>query len=343
MLTLAPGESGGSETYARGLAKTLAARGRVEVTAFVPPLAPDAADGLPAVVVDRYGSPQGIPRRLGAMAAAAARPRLLGQEIRAAHFPLTLRVPRVPVPYATTLHDTQHLDLPQLFSRGERLFRSVAYRRSAQGARIVIVPSEFVRARAVSQLSLDPARVRAIHWGIDLDELSPREGPREPFLLYPARPWPHKNHARLCEAFTLLRRERPELRLVLTGHGEFGRVPEGVEVRGLVPRDELVDLYRRASALVFPSLYEGFGQPPLEAMACGCPVAAANAASLPEVCGDAASLFDPYDAGAIAAAVEDVLAEPDAWSRRGVEHARRFTWDRSAEAHEAVYNELLAR
>jgi glycosyltransferase involved in cell wall biosynthesis len=164
---------------------------------------------------------------------------------------------------------------------------------------------------------------------------------REPFLLYPARPWPHKNHARLYEAFALLRRGRPELRLVLTGHGDFGRVPDGVEVRGLVSRAELVDLYRRAAALVFPSLYEGFGQPPLEAMACGCPVAVSNAASLPEVCGDAARLFDPHDAEAIAAAVEDVLAAPEDWSRRGLAHARRFTWARSAERHERVYEELL--
>jgi glycosyltransferase involved in cell wall biosynthesis len=341
MLTLVPGESGGSETYARGLAQALAQRARVDVTAFVPPLAPDAADGLPAVVVDRYGTPRGTVARLWTMVAAAARPGLLGHRIDAAHYPLTIRLPRVRVPYAVTLHDTQHLDLPELFSRAERLWRSVAYRRSAAGARVVIVPSEFVRGRALEHLELDPRRVRAIHWGIDLDVLSPGEGPREPFLLYPARPWPHKNHGRLDEAFGLLRQERPELRLTLTGHGDFGRVPDGVEVRGLVARGELVELYRRASALVFPSLYEGFGQPPLEAMACGCPVAAAAATSLPEICGDAARLFDPRDPEAIAAAVRDVLADPGDWTRKGLEQVRQFTWDRAAAAHEAVYNELL--
>ena len=121
----------------------------------------------------------------------------------------------------------------------------------------------------------------------------PGTGEREPFLLYPARRWPHKNHERLFEAFALVRRERPELRLVLTGGGEFGSVPDGVEVLGHVPRPQLVGLLQRASALVFPSLYEGFGQPPLEAMACGCPVACSNAGALPEVVGDAALLFDP--------------------------------------------------
>src|SRR5215213_8016876 len=126
-------------------------------------------------------------------------------------------------------------------------------------------------------------------------------GASAPFLLYPASPWPHKNHARLLEAFTLVRRERPELRLVLTGSGH-GVLPDGVESVGYVTQDELASLYRRASALVFPSLYEGFGQPPLEAMACGCPVACSDLPPLREVCGDAAVYFDPEDPEAIAAA-----------------------------------------
>ena len=114
-------------------------------------------------------------------------------------------------------------------------------------------------------------------------------------------------------------------------------------MRGLVSADELVDLYRRAGALVFPSLYEGFGQPPLEAMACGCPVACSSAASLPEVVGDAARMFDPYDVHAIAAAVRDVLAVPDDWARRGLAHAAHFSWDETARGHEAVYRELSTR
>jgi glycosyltransferase involved in cell wall biosynthesis len=128
---------------------------------------------------------------------------------------------------------------------------------------------------------------------------------------------------------------------VLTGGGESRQVPGGVEVRGQVSADELVSLYRRASVLVFPSLYEGFGQPPLEAMACGCPVACSRAASLPEVCGDAARYFDPHDPAQIAEAVRDVLAAPDEWRRRGLARAAEFTWERTARAHEDVYRELL--
>jgi glycosyltransferase involved in cell wall biosynthesis len=239
------------------------------------------------------------------------------------------------------LHDTQHLDLPALFSRGERLFRVFAYHRSSRSASRVIVPSAFVRDRAVATLGLDPSRIRVIPHGIDHTRFVPGSSERDPFVLYPARRWPHKNHERLLEAWAIVRRERPDLRLVFTGGGHPPENPDGVEVRGHISGDELVELYQRASAVVFPSLYEGFGQPPLEAMACGAPVASSNAASLPEICGDAALLFDPHDPKAIAQAILDVVAAPDEWRARGFARAASFTWQASAAAHEAVYRELL--
>ena len=160
-------------------------------------------------------------------------------------------------------------------------------------------------------------------------------------MLYPARPWPHKNHARLYEAFALLRAERPELRLVLTGGGHDGRpTPAGVEVRGHVSGDELASLYRRAACLVFPSLYEGFGQPPLEAMASATPVAASNIPAIAEACGDAAALFDPTDPEDIAAIVAAVLESPDRWAAAGLERAGGFTWAETARRHEDVYRGL---
>ncbi len=345
LLTLVPGELGGSESSTRELLRALARVGTLEYRVYLPPAAPEAGEGLPAEVVTEYRRARSIPQRLEAMSLAAARPGPLRARLggaAAVHYPLTIRIPSVAVPNAITLHDVQHLDLPQLFSRGERAFRSLAYHRSARSARLVIVPSAFVRDRAVELLSLDEATIRVIHHGIDHERFSPSDEPREPFLLYPARPWPHKNHVRLYEAFALLRRDRPELRLVLTGGGHVAEAPEGVEPLGNVPLDELVSLYRRAAAVVFPSLYEGFGLPPLEAMACGCPVACSAAASLPEVCGDAARYFSPDDSGEIAAAVEDVLADPSGWSARGLERAAAFTWERSAAAHEDVYRELLA-
>jgi glycosyltransferase involved in cell wall biosynthesis len=344
LLTLVPGELGGSETYVRELLRGLGRVGEDEYKVLLPPAAPAAAEGLPAEIAAEYRLAQTILQRLVAMGTAAARPgplRARLDEARVVHYPLTIRLPPVEKPSVVTLHDVQHLDLPEMFPRSERRFRSVAWHRSANGAQRVIVMSEFVRGRAVEKLGLDPARVRVIPLGLDHEELRPGTGEREPFLLYAARRWPHKNHERLFEAFALLRRERPELRLVLTGGGDFSDMPHGVEARGHVPRSEVVSLMQRASALVFPSLYEGFGLPPLEAMACGCPVASSNAASLPEVVGDAARLFDPHDPAAIADAVRDVLADPQPWIDRGLAHAAQFSWDETARAHDAVYAELL--
>ncbi|HEX3455493.1 MAG TPA: glycosyltransferase family 1 protein, partial [Gaiellaceae bacterium] len=132
------------------------------------------------------------------------------------------------------------------------------------------------------------------------------------------------------------------LRLVLTGTGHAAQLPDGVENRGRVPYDELVHLYRTASALVFPSLYEGFGLPPVEAMACGCPVASSNATSLPEVCGGAAELFDPQSVEDISRGIEAVLADPEPYVERGIARARMFSWGSTARAHEDVYRHLAA-
>jgi glycosyltransferase involved in cell wall biosynthesis len=345
MLTLIPGISGGSETYARELARALARTGAHEYTALVPPLAPDAGGGLPAVVAQGYPPSTTTPGRLRAMAGARLRPAALQallRDVDIVHYPLTVPVPPVDQPRVITLHDVQHLDLPALFSRGERLFRKLAYDRAARSAADVIVVSEFVRGRAVDRLGLDPARVRAIWLGVDHERFTPPSTgrSREPFLLYPARPWPHKNHARLFEAFARIRLQRPELRLVLTGAGhDRDALPEGVEAR-TVSETELVELYRRAACLVFPSLYEGFGLPPVEAMACGCPVAAAAAGSLPEVCGDAAVLFDPRDVEAIAAGVGEALDRAAELRERGLRRAAGFTWDETARAHERVYEQV---
>jgi glycosyltransferase involved in cell wall biosynthesis len=142
----------------------------------------------------------------------------------------------------------------------------------------------------------------------------------------------------LFDAFQVLRERHPNLELVLTSYD--GPVPDGVRSLGHVSRGELVRLYQTAAALVFPSLFEGFGQPPLEAMACGCPVACSNAASLPEVCGEAARLFDPTSVEEIVDATEDVLANGDVWRPRGLERARTFTWDETARRHDEVYAEL---
>ncbi len=347
LLTLVPGISGGSETYARELCRALARVGSERYEVLVPTLAPEAGGGLESVVATGYPASTTIPGRLRAMAGASMRPGALGERLTGAdvvHYPLTVPVPPVERPTIVTLLDVQHLDLPDLFPRGERFFRRVAYDRGSRRAARVIVISDWTRGRTIERLGLEPDRVHAIHLGVDHERFSPDPAvEREPFLLYPARPWPHKNHERLFEALALLRGERPELRLVLTGVGhDVARLPAGVEARGSVAPDELVSLYRRAAALVFPSLYEGFGLPPLEALACGCPVASSNAGSLPEVLGDAAVLFEPTDVTAIAAGVSEALDRADELARRGPERAARFTWDATARAHDDVYRLALS-
>lgn len=344
LLTLVPGEHGGAESATRELLRALQRGGTLPYRVYLPPGATDGSEGLPAEIVPEYRHARTIPQRLAAMALAAARPGPLRRHLAGAdvvHYPLTIRIPPVAAPSVVTLQDVQHLDLPQLFSRGERAFRMLAYHRSARSAQILVVPTAFVRERVVDSLGIDTARIRVIGYGVDHARFFPTNEPREQFLLYPARAWPHKNHARLYEAFAILRRDRPELRLVLTSGGHSGPVPDGVDIRGQVSGDELVSLYRRAAALVFPSLYEGFGLPLLEAMACGCPVACSNIPTLLEVCGDAAQTFQPDDSAAIAAAVGSVLDDPGPWQARGLEHAAGFTWERTAAAYEAVYRELL--
>lgn len=342
LLTLAPNDLGGSETYARQLVRSLARVGTLEYRVLVPASATDAAEGLPAVVVQDQRTGRRGPSRIPAMAFRARRSRAVTSELGAldvVHYALTVPVPGTRAPTVVTLHDIQHRDLPDFFGPARRSFRRIAYDRAARGAAAVIVTSEFVRTRALELLELEPERVHVIPHGIDHALFRPGTEEREPFLLYPARPWPHKNHARLFEAFASLRETRPRLRLVLTGGGleRLDPLPEGVERLGVVSPERLASLYRRAACLVFPSLYEGFGMPPLEAMASGCPVAAANAGAIPEVCGEAAVLFDPTDVEAMAAAILETDTRREELRDRGLARAAQFTWEETALKHESVY------
>ena len=348
LLTLVPGIVGGSETYARELCNALDRVGSHTYTVFAPTIAADAGGPLDTRVVGAYRASRSMPGRLAAMASAAVAPWPLRRAfdldgLDALHFPLSVMLPPVSrPPAATTVLDVQHEFLPQFFSRAELAYRRAVYGATVRRSRLVLTISEHARVTLIERLGLAPERVRAIHLAVDHARFTPDPSvAREPFLLYPANPWPHKNHERLFTAFGLVRRERPDLRLVLTGSGHEGRpVPEGVDSRGRVSADELVRLYRAASAVVFPSLYEGFGMPLLEAMAVGTPVASSDAGSLPEVAGDAAVLFDPTDPEAIAAGILAALADADGLRVRGLARAAGFTWDGCARQHDEVYTAL---
>ena len=179
---------------------------------------------------------------------------------------------------------------------------------------------------------------------------------QDPFVLYAGNIKPHKNLERLIEAFHSLRRgglEQVKLLIIGDEISKYAtlrravhrhKLHKHVRFLGFVPDKTLACLYRLAGVFVFPSLYEGFGLPPLEAMASGTPVITSNVSSLPEVVGEAALLIDPYDAAAIAAAMRRVLTEPDlaaGMRERGLARVGHFSWDRSVRRIRQIYEEVL--
>ncbi|WP_172833855.1 glycosyltransferase family 4 protein [Nocardioides scoriae] len=348
--TFVAGGMGGTETYAAQLLAALSRRSDVEVTTFVNPSARDVLPSSRELLEISLPSGGSTRDRLALAARGLLPPTGTREALRGCdvlHYPFSVPVPRVRRrPWVVTLHDVQHLDLPRLFGRGERTYRRLAYDLPARRATAVVTVSEFCRERIVERLGVDPARVHVVPHGVVLPPREPGPPPRrEPLVLYPARAWPHKNHARLLQAFALARRTRSDLRLVLTGGGgeALGPLPAGVEHRGVVPASELAELYRLAGVLVFPSQYEGFGLPVLEALAHGCPVAASDLPALREVGGDLVEWFDPDDPADIARALLEALArgegdgEGAVATQARVAQAAAFSWHRSAEQHVDVY------
>jgi glycosyltransferase involved in cell wall biosynthesis len=272
--------------------------------------------------------------------------------------PFTNRDPRdCPVPCVITVFDLQHEYLPEFFDLVELRHRMRFYPESCAAADHVIAISEYTRQSVIERYGIDPSRVTTIplaagsdfDWrdsGARVEEVRGRYALPPRYIFYPANTWHHKNHARLIEALARYRRETGEaLTLVLTGVGKEGETKLGkaveraglrdsVRVLGFVPRADLPALYAGAACLVFASLFEGFGIPLAEAMLVGCPIAASDTTSIPEVVGDAAVLFDPRDpadiARAIAAVVRDSVAAAEL-VRRGRTRVERFSVSRTAD------------
>jgi glycosyltransferase involved in cell wall biosynthesis len=228
------------------------------------------------------------------------------------------------------------------YQRGSDLVTRALWKRSLRRAASVAAGSE-ATARELEE-ALPGLRVRVIYPGLD-PEFSPGAGPDEaPYVFHLGSSDPRDNSETVLRAVALARaRTRTPVRLVVGGAAP--RVDADAEYTGRVSDDELVTLYRGAAAYVDASLYEGFGYQALEAMACGAPFVGSNATSIPEVVGDAGLLADPRDAEALADALLRVLSNPglaDELRRRGLERAREFTWERTADEFERLFDELLA-
>jgi glycosyltransferase involved in cell wall biosynthesis len=368
LVYLVPGETGGMETYARELiAALLQERPGLRLTAFVNRETTETREGpwfdlMPCVTVpvrarNRLEWVRGEQQLLPRLAGDAGVELLHSLASTAPAFGRYRRV--------VTVHDVIYRVYPEahfgLRSLGMRMLVPLAVRSSHR----VIVPSESTRNDLVKLLKAPAGKIDVVAEGVRTNAVEPADerdvrtrldlGDRS-ILLSTSAKRPHKNLLRLLDAVALIPRERRPV-LVLPGYptpheAELRRrvvelgIEADVRLVGWLPNDELEGLYRAASCFVFPSLYEGFGLPVLEAMARGVPVACSDRGSLPEVAGDAALLFDPERPQSIANAVETLLLDGDLAARlrlAGEERAWRFSWADTARRTLASYERAVTR
>lgn len=255
-------------------------------------------------------------------------------------------------PFVFTVHDLNHIDRPENSSPLKRLYYSLVMRPALRRAFRVLTVSEFSKRRIVEWARVAAERVVVVGNGVDAS-FSPdgaRYAPGYRYLLCVGNRKSHKNELRALEAFAQAEIDR-DIRLLFTGEAspELAERVRGlglagrVEFSGRVPQADVPALYRGALALVFPSLYEGFGLPVIEAMACGTPVLTSNTTALPETAGDAALLVDPLSVPAIAEGIERLCNDAELAARlrhRGLERAENYNWKDVCRRVRAVINEL---
>ncbi len=304
---------------------------------------------------------------MGELISVSWQARRLGADVF--HSPHYVYPVMLPCPGVVSVHDCIHLRFPRhLPNKASLHYARTMLRRAVRASQRVLTGSESTRSDLVELVDADPAKIEVIPYGCDsyyLESVDPAEieGVKQekklerPFLLFVGNAKPHKNLKRLLDAFALLAEQYADLDLVLVGgeqtairallsdHAQSG-LADRVRLLGFLSKPELRAVYTLAKVFVFPSLYEGFGLPPLEAMACGTPVVVGRCASLPEVVGHAGLLVNPRKVDAIADAVR-ILLDDDilrvAFGERGREQARGFTWEKAARRTLDVYAEIARR
>jgi glycosyltransferase involved in cell wall biosynthesis len=255
------------------------------------------------------------------------------------HFPgNTINPLNLDLPVVLNLHDLQHRHFPEYFSEEEIARREKWWVSSGKRADALIAGSEFIREDLCRQIGIDGGKIFVTPDAFQaaffrrpaaekLADLRKKYRLPETLFLYPAAAWPHKNHQRLIRAFELAGIADAQLLLTGGGHAESAAA-KNVRVLGRVSTEDLVGLYCTAAALVFPSQYESWSIPIMEAMACGCPVASSNVTCLPEQVGNAGLLFDPTDVAQMASVMRKLAGDTrlrETLSARGRDRVRQFS------------------
>jgi glycosyltransferase involved in cell wall biosynthesis len=277
--------------------------------------------------------------------------------------------PFSPCPVVVSVHDLSFEHLPQTFNRRSRTQLRLTVRHSVKKAARILTLSEHTRRDMIETYGTSPERITAIplaapsYFGRvreerELQRVRHIYGIEGDYILCVSSIQPRKNLSRLVRAYESLRNKRGPgklPKLVLVGKCawlydetlrsiEEGRMKDSIILTGYVPQSDLPALYSGSICFVYPSYFEGFGLPPLEAMKCGTPVIAGNRTSLPEVVGDAGILVDPFDVNAIAAAIERLVDDPDLrqqLSVKGVARSRLFDWNETARRTLNVYEQVV--